>query len=290
MQTLKAELDPDFGAAQVALLGLAASAGRDATRAEVGVRILPATNILSMEGAARVLATMPKPLLCRATYADGVLAVTCDRLSEAGELERRVYEMGRKHEAETGGWMSYITDRYGAGDHLVAAFGSTRSLTVPLSVTERWNRDYLIRGAGFRCDDAHNPLAASDWDYQQAIRIGARGLIRFHTPEDTRGAISFDVLELPLSAEASPQEQEHADQFLLRSAKLKLAMLKIDLSGEVDPELSKRNPAFRAWVERSTRERHESLKNEFVPQVEEFFRGRQIPPEIMELIELSRTI
>ena len=42
----------------------------------------------------------------------------------------------------------------------------------------RWNRDYLIRGAGFRCDDAHNPLAANEWDYQQAIRIGGRGLIR----------------------------------------------------------------------------------------------------------------
>jgi len=271
-------------------LGLAASAGRDATRADVGVRIMPATNVLSLESAATVLCGMRKPLVCHATYADGVLAVTCDHLSDAGELERRIYEMRLRHDAQTGGWMSYITDRYGAGDHLVAAFGSTRSLTIPLSVTERWNRDYLIRGAGFRCDDAHNPLAASDWDYQAAIRVGARGLIRFHTPEDERGAITFDFLELPLAAEASPEEQEHAEQFLLQSAKLELAMLKIDLSGEVDPELSKRNPAFRAWVERSTRERHESLKNKFVPQLEEFFRGRDMPPEIIELIELSKAI
>jgi len=290
VQTLETELDPDFGAAQLSLLGLAASAGRDATGAEVGVRIMPATNVLSMESASKALCAMRKPLVCQAMYADGVLAVTCDHLSDAGEFERRVYEMRQKLEAQTGGWMSYITDRYGAGDHLVAAFGSTRSLTVPLSVTERWNRDYLIRGAGFRCDDAHNPLAASDWDYQEAIRIGARGLIRFHMPEDARGAITFDVLELPLSDEASPEEQEHAELFLLRSAKSQLAMLKVDLSGEVDPELSKRNPTFRAWVESSKRERHERLKNNFVPQLEEFFRGRQMPSEVIELIELSRTI
>jgi hypothetical protein len=290
VQPSKTELDPDFGAAQLSLLGLAASAGRDATRAEVVVRIMPDTNVLSIESAAKLLASMPKPLVCRATYADGVLVVTCDHLSDAGELERRVYEHSRKFEAETGGWMSYITDRYGAGDHLVAAFGSTRSLTLPLSVTERWNRDYLIRGAGFRCDDAHNPLAANEWDYQQAIRIGARGLIRFHTPEDAHGSITAYFVELPLSSDASPEEREHAEQFLFRAAKLELAMLKRDLSGEVDPELAKRNPNFRAWVESSTRERHESLKNKFVPQVEEFFRGRQMPPEIIELIELSRAL
>ena len=290
MQTPDSHALVDLGAAQLALLGLAASASRDATRESVRVRIAPDGDTLALDGAAQVLASMPKPLVCRATYADGVLVVACDHLSDASELERHIYEHSRKFEAKTGGWMSFITDRYGAGDHLVAAFGSTRSLTLPLSVTERWNRDYMIRDAGFRCDDAHNSLAASDWDYQEAIRIGARGLIRFHTPEDARGSITFDFLELPLSGEAAPEEREHAEQFLLRSAKLQLTMLKRDLSGEVDPELSKRNSTFRAWVESTTRERQQSLKNTFVPQLEEFFRGRQMAPEIIELIELSRTI
>jgi hypothetical protein len=290
METTWADADSEIAAAQLALLALSASAEREATRGDVAVSLLPREDVLSLDQAAQELAQMEKPLVCSATFDGGVLEVRSKPLRNAGEIERRVYEMHQRSHAKVGGSMSYIADAYGAGDHLIAAFGGLRALILPMSVAEQWHRDYVPLRSGYTGDDVKNPLSADKPEYREANSLGAKGLLRFRCRGENSGTISIEIHEFPLKADASPEELARAEAYLVRKAAFELTMLKLELSGEGDEQLNARNATFRKTVEESRRERRQHLKTTFVPQLKEFFRGREMPSVIQELIELSRSI
>ena len=172
------EPTPEFLAARLALLALCASTPEwrplDADR----VLLAPSTSRVSVDAAARMLAAKPKPLFCDAKAREGALVVHCRTEAEAGTLERLLHATPR-HPAEWGGFMGYLEQRYGPGDHLVAAFGREESFITPHSVVDRWSREYQIAGIGYAADDVNNALA-QDWvEYIEARRNGAKGVLRF---------------------------------------------------------------------------------------------------------------
>lgn len=285
---IERERNPDFSAGKVTLLALSTAAASNPTDVAEHVRIAPAPEVLSLDGAATALAAMPKPLVCRASYEEDVLVISCTPLEHADEIDRRIYDMHHNINEDTGGFMSYLPDRYGDGDHLVAAFGYGKTLVFPASVAERWSRDYLIRGCGMTGDDVQNPFAADDPLHREAASLGAKGILRFRSPAEDRGKITIDVLELPLGDDATPQEKVHAEEFLIRRAQFELRVLEADFASDRVPE--GRNARFRAWVEKVERERHLRLKSHFVPEMEAFYSGREMPEEISALIAACRRL
>ncbi|HEV7704634.1 MAG TPA: hypothetical protein VGO46_10095 [Gemmatimonadaceae bacterium] len=278
------ERETDLNAARLAMLALRASVSRKVTLSQDRVRIDPDTDSISTSDAAELLASLPKPLVCRAENVDSQLVVSCTDLAGAREFERHVYANSQRMNAETGGFMSYISDRYGEGDHLVAAFGRDETLVIPMSTADRWARDYLILAVGMRGDNVDNFHSLTDPDYVEAKRRGAKGLLRFSSSEDSRGQINVELFELPIPATASEEERERVAKFLVESAKRNLLQLQTDASSRKEDDLEQRNARFRAWVKKSEEGRKEHWKNKLVPDMEEFFGEREIPPEVAEFI------
>ena len=97
---------------------------------------------------------------------DGMLVVSCQLLSNLDSGEQEYFEILRLDSEKRGGFMGYLEEQYGAGDHLVVVLGRGESLLVPHSIVDGWWREY-------------NPLAASEPEYVDAARVGAKGILRW---------------------------------------------------------------------------------------------------------------
>ena len=95
-----------------------------------------------------------------------MLVVSCQLLSNLDSGEQEYFEILRLDSEKRGGFMGYLEEQYGAGDHLVVVLGRGESLLVPHSIVDGWWREY-------------NPLAASEPEYVDAARVGAKGILRW---------------------------------------------------------------------------------------------------------------
>lgn len=172
------DVSPEFLAARLALLALRASIPESRRLDGDRVLLAPSSSPISADAAAEMLAAKPKPLFCDATARERTLVVHCRTQAEASTLARALHAT-MQYPAEWGGFMGYLQQRYGPGDHLVAVFGREESLLAPRTVVDRWSRDYEIEGIGYAGDDVSNALAQSLDEYIEARHKGAKGVLRF---------------------------------------------------------------------------------------------------------------
>ena len=180
--------------------------------------------------------------------------------------------------------MGWLEDRYGSGDHSVVAFGRDEHLEVTLSVVELWHARYEIRDVSLRGDDVENPLCVDEPEYREARSLGARALLRFSSPADTRG--SGVTFTLPLSESATMEEREQVEKILVEMAESYHMLLALDVD-DMLPGPTETESQFRRWQRRSLREHREHMK-ELAPELEQFFAGREMPPEVAAFIAACR--
>ena len=173
------EPNPEFFAARLALLALRASVSDSSALAADRVVLGDAPLPLSTEEAAQRLAAMPKPLFCEAEAREGMLVVRYRSLWQAEVFHQQLYEMTRRDHAQYGGFMGFLEEQYGPGDHLVSVSDGNDSIIVPHSVVQCWLREYFIDAAGYSADDIDNPWSANDPGYLEARRRGAKGILSF---------------------------------------------------------------------------------------------------------------
>ena len=182
MKSTMDEVAIDEQAARVALAALFGSIPEYQRVDTKHVRVAPDAALLSTDSAARLLASMPKPLLCFAENVNGKLVVSCELLAAASDDEQAQFELRQATEIEVGLHFDHLMERYGKGDHLVAVFGHGTATCVPLGAVRQWSRDYEIEFSGLHTDDANNPVVEGDAEYETARRLGAKGILQFSSP------------------------------------------------------------------------------------------------------------
>jgi hypothetical protein len=274
---------PEYLAARLALLALRASVGKDIPLEpdRVALNGAPAT---SVDAAAHMLALLPKPTLCSGDVEAGVLSVRCLALDDADPDAQRSFHFHRKDDAEQGGFMGWLEDRYGPGDHAVVIFGRGERLEVTLSVVELWHAHYEIQDVSYRGDDVENPLCDDEPEYREARSLGARALLSFSSPADSRG--SGVTFTLPLSESATTEEREQVEKILVDMAESYHMFLTLDVD-DMLPAPAETESQFRRWQRRSLREHREHMK-QLAPDMERFFAGREMPPEVAAFIAACR--
>jgi len=275
---------PEYLAARLALLVLRASVGKDIPLGPDRVALdgAPAT---SVDAAARALMTLPKPTLCYGEGEAGVLSVRCLALDDADADAQRSFHFHRKDDAERGGYMGWLEDRYGPGDHPVVAFGRGERLEVTLSVVELWHAHYEIRDVNYRGDDVANPLCDDEPEYREVRSLGARALLSFSSPADNRGS-GMMMFTLPLSESATGEEREMVEQYFIHTAQSYHMLLAVDLEDMLPGPAQSESP-FRRWQRRGLRQHREHMK-QLAPEMERFFAGRAMPPEVATFIAACR--
>lgn len=274
---------PSYVAARLALLALRSSIGKNDVLEpdRVAVNGAPAT---SVETAAGALATIRKPVKCDAWAEAGVLAVRCRSLDEADEQELESFQFMRGEDAEMGGFMGWLPDRYGSADHPVLVTGRDDSLVLPVSIVDLWHAAYEIDGVNYSADDVENPYNADEPEYQEAKRLGARAILRFSSPVDSQS--DGHSFMLPLSDDATEAERDEVEKYLIKMARMSRMTLEID-PDNVEPEAGQDESPWRRWQRRSMHEHRESLKV-LAGEMERFFAGRAVPPEVAEFIAACR--
>ena len=118
-------------AAQLALLALRSSIRKNIALdpGQVAVNGAPA---MPVDAAVRKLADIPKPVICHGQAEGGLLAVQSLPLSDADDQEREWFHLRRQDDADRGGFMGWLADRYGSADHIVLATGRGDSLALPV--------------------------------------------------------------------------------------------------------------------------------------------------------------
>ena len=173
----------DAEAARVTLVALAGMIPNYEMLDAGRVRVAPDAAVLSVDAAAQLLASMPKPLLCYAESVAGTLEVKCELLAEADFGVQERFDRLREVDGESESPFKSLVDCYGDGDrHLIAVFGRAEQLFVSLAGARRWFRDYEICFASWRADDANNEMAKGDPDYAKARKRGAKGIMHFTSP------------------------------------------------------------------------------------------------------------
>ena len=127
--------------------------------------------------------------------------------------------------------MGFLQDQYGPGDHLVAVFGRDDSLIVTHSVVERWSHEYEIDAAGYAADDIDNPWAASEPDYLEARRNGAKGILRFSSPMTPD---NFSYSSITLYSDGENVVPAEAEEHLVQMARMNHGMLRALIDSSTD--------------------------------------------------------
>jgi hypothetical protein len=251
---------------------------------EAGRVALDGGRFISVEEAARVMAAMPKPLLCDGEADHGVLAVRCRSLDVSDANERNWFDTTRRSTAERGGFLGWLEDEFGPGDHLVLATGRDEMLAFPHSVVELWHASYEIRSANYSAGGIENPYRYDEPEYREARRLGARALLSFISPADDRSTMQMSTFSL--DGPKTPEERADVEKHLIEMARMSRMLLMLP-PDDVEPPPSEDESQFRRWKRRNAEHLRESMKK-LAPEMEAFFAGREMPPEVAAFIAACR--
>ena len=275
-----AEPTPSLLAARlalVALVALRASIGESTALDADRVALAPSASPMSTDAAAQILASRPKPLFCDAKARDSTLVISCRTQSEADARELQWFEMKGRDDEERGGFMGYLEEHYGSGDHLVAVFGRDESLMVPQSVVDRWSREYEIGTASYSADDVDNPWAVSEPDHVEARRIGAKGILRFTSPVTPT---YFSAVTLYSDDDDSLSKE--SEEQLVQMARMNHTMLRGLIDSSKDLTLPQSSSG--AWQRKQVEAAKQHLMGT-VTMLKHVFKGRTMPPDVAAFVD-----
>jgi hypothetical protein len=289
LQHTSNEHEIDLEAARVAMVALFGFVPPYETVDERHVRIAPDTTLLTVESALRFLASMPKPLICAAAKSGGTLKVTCELVVAADGAEREILERRLELRDEGGALFDDLVDRYGDDHHRVMAFGRKSSVVVSLAGARRWHRDYMIDFVSWRADDAGNSLATSDAQYEEARRVGARGILQFFSPAERVVTSDGTSFPFPLPDSATNDERMKLEKAMIERARSRL----VAITEEEDVAAVERQLVERGEIPAdsfaSYAHDRESLGDKILSsQLQQFFRDKAMPPEVVAFVDACR--
>src|ERR1051326_863337 len=186
----------DLAAAELALLAARAGISRKVRIRRRRIRVPPIHERFAPESVVEHLAAAPKPLLVGAREAGGSVQISYRQLLP-GTREFDWYDKGIQLAREHGGFMGYLTLRYGgpAEKLFVQCVGRDEAILLPLPAVEKWHADYQVEGVNLRGDDVANPWCTEWPDYVEAKRRGASGVIIFSSPGDNHVRVVVRINE-----------------------------------------------------------------------------------------------
>jgi hypothetical protein len=290
MESTTGEAAIDVQAARVAIAALFGTIPEYQPLDEEHVRVAPDAALLPVDAAVRLLASMPKPLLCYAENADGTLAVTCELLAAANDEDREQFELRLVTQAEGGELMDHLEERYGDGDHAVTIFARKNVTCVSLSAVRRWSRDYEIDYSGMMTGDVDDPRAVSAPLRVAARKLGAKGILRFTSPAANFMTADGTLLAFPPAENASAHERERLERAMLALAKARLLCFEDEEElATVERVLVERGEIPADAVEGAGRDRERWWNHMFASQLEYLFKERAMPPEAAAFIDACRS-
>ncbi|MDQ2768035.1 MAG: hypothetical protein M3Y30_12865 [Gemmatimonadota bacterium] len=290
MESTTTEVAIDEQAARVALAALFGTIPEYQQLDEGHVRISPDAALLPIDSAARLLASMPKPLLCYAENVHGTLAVTCELLAAANDEEREQFELRQATEGEGKPLLDHVSERYGDGDHAIAVFGHASAASVPLSAVRQFSRDYEIDFSGFVTDDVDSSRAKSSPLHAAARRLGAKGILQFSSPASNFMTADGTMFAFPPSQDATPRDRERLERSMLALAKSRLLYFEEEEDiATVERVMVERGEIPADSIDHGGRDRDRWWNNMFASQLEYLFKERVMPPEAAAFIDACRT-
>ena len=94
------------------------------------------------------------------------------------------------------------------------------------------------------------------------------------------------MFTLPLSESATTEEREMVEQYFIHTAQSYHMLLAVDLEDMLPGPAQTESP-FRRWQRRGLRQHREHMK-QLAPEMERFFSGREMPPEVATFIAACR--
>ncbi|MEP7085689.1 MAG: hypothetical protein ABI884_00020 [Gemmatimonadota bacterium] len=277
----------DAEAARVALVALFGMVPSYEPLDEDRVRISPDAAVLSRDRAARLLASMPKPLICYAESVNGVLEVSCELLAEVADNERFERTAGADDREDL---FDEIADRYGEDDTLlVGAFGRGESAFVSLASARRWLRDYEIEYATSRADDTNNPKMTSSPFYDEALRHGAKAILQFESLAARVATIDGADFPFPLPESASLEDRRRVERSFTEMAKhLLLEINEADELAAVERDLVERSEIPADSADNYSNHGDGYMHKMIASQMRKFFEHRELPAECAAFIDACR--
>lgn len=280
----------DLQAACVMLVALAGMVPSYERLDDERVRVAPDVAVLSTDRAARLLASMPKPLICHAESRAGVLEVTCELLAELYGAEQAHFARRYDELGEHGEILSLLAHRYGGDDAcVIAALGRGEPTLVSLAGVRRWSHDYEISYASSRIDDANDPRVSHDGGCDEARRRGAKGVLRFTSAASSLATIDGGQLPFPLPKSATAEDRRKAERTFVAMAKQHL--FEIDEEDElaaVERDLVERGEIPADSTERYASTGREYMRGVLASQMRQFFEEREMPAECAAFIDACR--
>ena len=272
---------PDLLAARLALLALRATIGESAPLGADRVGIGSASPALTADAAARVFASLPKPVVCDAEARDGTLVVHCWPLSESDAFDRQRHEKRQRDDEKRGGFMPYLDDHYGDGDHLIAVFGGADSLFVAYSVVNRFSREYEIRGMNYVGDDVRNPLALDHPDYISARQRGAKGRLRF-IPNQQSGEALFSSINI--YSDSNVDLPKEAEGYLVEMACASRMLLQALIADAASDEPPRAGSNWESWSRKAFDAQRMRLTQTAL-MLKTVLKGKPMPREVVEFVD-----
>ena len=290
MESTTNEVAIDELAARVALAALFGTIPDYQSLDEGHVRIAPDAALLPIDSAARLLASMPKPLLCYAENVNGTLAVTCELLAAASEEEREQFELRQATESEGMQLFDHLRERHGDGDHIIAVVGHETVTCVPLSAARQFSRDYEIDFSGFVTDDVDDPQASGSPLRAAARKLGAKGILQFSSPASSFITSDGTLFAFPPSKTASPRDRDRLERAMLTLAKARLLYFEEEEDiATVERVMVERGEIPADAVDGRGRDRDRWWNHMFASQLEYLFKDRAMPPEAAAFIDACRS-
>ena len=289
MESTTNEVAIDEQAARVALAALFGTIPEFESLDDARVRVAPDAALLSIDSAVRLLATLPKPLLCYAENVHGTLTVTCELLAAASDEEREQFELRLATEGEGRLPFEQLTERYGDGDHLIAVFGHGNVASVPMSAVRQWSRDYEIDFSSPTEDDVNNPRVKRDPQYEAARKLGAKGILRFTSPASNFMTADGTLFAFPPAKNATSRDRERLERAMLALAKSRLLYFEEEEDiATVERVMVERGEIPADSVDGGGRDRERWWNHMFASQLEYLFKDRAMPPEAEAFIDACR--
>ncbi|HXT48027.1 MAG TPA: hypothetical protein VN717_05265 [Gemmatimonadaceae bacterium] len=289
MQGAADDLALDIAAARVALVALFGAVPSYETVSADRVRVEPDAALLTFEQAARLLALMPKPFVCVAENARGTLHVTGQILAELPDVEQQRLAWLRDNGGEQRDLFHYIIERYGEGDHRIAAYGHEQTAVVSLAAAQRWHRDYHHDFVSWSADDTANDLAQKQPEYIDALRRGAKGILRFSSPADHVTTPDAEHFQFPLPDSATPDDRRKLENGLIELARSQLLAIEDEEAlSAVERELVERGELPADSLVRHGRNPWPYVHRVMASQMRKFFEGRAMPPEVEAFVDACR--
>ncbi|MEP7066430.1 MAG: hypothetical protein ABI889_10385 [Gemmatimonadota bacterium] len=283
------EEDLDLEAARLTLVALFAFVPPYESVDDRHVRIAPESALLSIDSAARFMASMPKPLICAADRVGITLRVTCELLAAASEFERDMFTRRLKSNTGDGELFDSLADAHGENEHSVLVISGTRSLLVSLAGARRWYRDYIVDFIGWRADDVRSAPAADDAQYSGANRQGASGILQFFSPADHLVTTDGTSVPFPLPDSATSEERRKLERAMIERARSRLVSIsQEDDIAAVEQSLVERAEIPADAIGEYLRDRDSFGDQVLSSQMQQFFRDRAMPPEVAAFVDACR--